>query len=191
METPHPHPPPGLVLMAIAFLALAAPAGPVSAQATASFTRVDGKGPPVDVARAAALEAQADELSTSLTNCLKTAWLYEKAAALRPLGDPQRAVNHEVAGMAYHHLGKLRQAQEHTIAAAEAFLAVGDVVNAAHRFINAATVAQERKRHKEAHRLVHRAECLATSPLLTLAEADRILSRIQPTGRIVVVGRAP
>jgi tetratricopeptide (TPR) repeat protein len=177
--------------MAIAFLALAAPAGPVFAQTTASFTRADGGGPPVDVARAVALEAQADELCTCLTNCLKIARLYEEAASLRPQGDPQKAVDHELAGMAYHHLGKLRQAQEHTIAAAEAFLAVGDVVNAAHKFINAATVAQERKRHEEAQKLVQRAECLAKSPLLTLAEADRILSRIQPTGRMVVVRRAP
>ncbi len=100
-------------------------------------------------------------------------------------------MDHELAGMAYHHLGKLRQAQEHTVAAAEAFLAVGDVVNAAHKFINAATVAQERERHEESQRLVHRAECLAKSPLLTLAEADQIRERIQPTGRMVVVGRAP
>lgn len=45
MEARHPHPLFGLVLMAAAFLALAAPVGPVFAQTTASFTRADGGGP--------------------------------------------------------------------------------------------------------------------------------------------------
>jgi len=191
MESRHPQTHRSPFVVAAALLALFVPAGAVSAQVTSSFARADGGGPRVDVARAVALEAQASELCVCFDNCLQIARLFEEAASLRPEGDPQRALDHELAGRMYHHLGKLRQAQELTVAAAEAYLAMGDVVNAAHQFINAATVAQERKRHEEAAKLVQRAECLTRSPLLTRAEAELIRERIQPTGRILVVRRTP
>jgi hypothetical protein len=81
------------------------------------------------------------------------------------------------------------EAQRNATAAAEAFLMIGDVLNAAHQFIDAATVAQERKRHEEALRFVQRAECLSQSPLLSLAQAELIRGRIQPTGRVLLVRR--
>jgi tetratricopeptide (TPR) repeat protein len=179
----------GLVGVAAALSVVFALANDGAAQVSPRAAGTSQDGSTVPIAQAMTLEAQANELCSCRTNCLRIARLYEEEASLRSEDDPQRAVDYQLAAVAYHHEGKLREAQRNATAAADAFLMIGDVLNAAHQFIDAATVAQERKRHEEALRFVQRAECLSQSPLLSLAQAELIRGRIQPTGRVLLVKR--
>jgi tetratricopeptide (TPR) repeat protein len=133
---------------------------------------------PAANARAAALEARAFALFSQPRQWSLAAEQFEAAARQRSADDPRRVFDLMVAGRIYHAAGQLRPARRHLAAAAEGALQNGDILQAAGLFLDAAQVAEEQGDRAATRELARRAECLANSPLLTVAEAGAIRGRI-------------
>jgi hypothetical protein len=129
-------------------------------------------------ARAAALTAQTLPLANVARVWARAAHMYEEAAALRSDDDPERVYDRTVAGQLYGHAGRHEDAQRVLGAAAEGALQNGDVKRAAGLFIAAAICAQRAGDTLTANRLAHRAELLANSPGLSVADANAIRRRV-------------
>jgi hypothetical protein len=179
--------------MAVALAALLVLAGTGAAQSPAVSTSNHRNGPTPDIGRAAELEMRAETLSAQCTlkksELARIARLWEEAATLRADDDPRRAHDHEQAAAVYSHAGKLDAALRNETAAAELHLMNGRVVEAAHHFITAATVAQRAGKLEAMAQLVHRAEMLCNCPMMDPFAAEQIHQRIAYTGRVLVVRR--
>jgi hypothetical protein len=70
-------------------------------------------------------------------------------------------------------------------AAAERALAMGDVVRAAHAYVDAAFIAQEQGSSSQVTRLAQKAVLLTKSPLLRAEETAAIVNRIQSSAQLV------
>jgi ATP/maltotriose-dependent transcriptional regulator MalT len=136
------------------------------------------------IARAEALEAQAEARLDKVNDAARTARLYLRAAELRPANDPVRLVNLRMAGRLYMLAGEYETARQRLLVAAEAALQFGDIVNAAHLFVDAAWVAAKMGDADAVTQYAGRAECLSNSPLITFADASVIRRRAS-------VGAAP
>jgi hypothetical protein len=164
----------------IAAAALAALLG-LAAAADAQMTGSNGSnnGDAANISRAEALEAQANALlSTFPFQFPRIAQLYEKAAHLRPEHDPIRVRNLLFSGKAYHHARRLEASRRNLTLAAETAVRYGELVTAAHAFLDAAFVAVEQKDMAEASRLATRAACLSRSSLIAVGDASNIRRRL-------------
>lgn len=157
----------GLALLGFA-LAL-----PAEAQQTARFASTA-----TDVAQAAQLEAEAQELYNTLREYKRAAKLHMQAAALRPASDAKRVDNLRMAAMLYHYAGRLTNARQAMTQAGDAALAAGDVKTAADSYLDAAFLSSDEGVAEEANRLVRKAQLLTHSPLLTSQARNSILRRI-------------
>jgi hypothetical protein len=192
MKTRRIHPGRGGALAAAA-AALLVLAGTGAAQTPAAISSNHNSGPTPDVGRAAELELRAEALSAQCTlkksELVRIARLFEEAAALRADDDPRRAEDHHRAAAAYSYAGKLDAALRNQTAAAELHLMNGRVVEAAHHFVTAATVAQRAGKHDVVAQLAHRAEMLCNCPMMDPFAAQQIHQRIAHSGRVLVVRR--
>jgi tetratricopeptide (TPR) repeat protein len=141
-----------------------------------------------NVVRAEALEAQAAGRLNQMTGYARTARLYEQAAMLRPEQDPTRIEDLHMAGHIYFRAGRHEAARRNLASAAETALQFGDLVRAAHAFIDAAHVASQQRDMEAAAGYAKRAGCLSNSPLISVAEAAAIRRRLGAnTGAVYVV----
>jgi hypothetical protein len=193
MKTRRIHPGRSGKLAAASLAALLVLAGTVAAQTPATLSWNHNSGPTPDVGRAAELELRAEALCSQFTGkksvLVRIARLFEEAATLRADDDPRRAADHDRAAAMYVHAGKLDAALRNETAAAELHLMNGRVVEAAHRFITAATVAQRAGKHDVVAQLAHRAEMLCNCPMMDPFAAQQIHQRIAHSGRVLVVRR--
>jgi hypothetical protein len=143
----------------------------------------------VRTARAETLEAQARARYDQLNGTARTAWLFERAAALRSETDPVRTTNLHSAGRLYLHAGRAEAARRNLLDAAEAALQFGDIANAAHFFVDAAWAAAKLGDAEAVVRYARRAECLAHSPLITVVDAAGIRARVSGSAPAVYVVR--
>jgi hypothetical protein len=144
---------------------------------------------PANISRAIALEAEANARLVQLNGPARTASLFERAARLRPENDPERVADLRMAGLMYRHAGRHAAARLLLEAAAEGALRYGDVVSAAHMFVDAAWAARMQGDAEAVRRLAGKANCLAHSPLITVADAAGIRHRISVSSDPVVVVR--
>jgi hypothetical protein len=165
----------------IAAAAVAAFLG-LAAAANAQTTGSQGNGSTADavnISRAEALEAQAAALfSTFPFQFPRIARLFEKAAHLRAEDDPLRVHDLLFAGKMYHHGRRLGESRHNLTLAAETAMRYGELVTAAHAFLDAAFVALEQKDVETANRLAKRAECLSRSPLIAAGDVSSIRRRL-------------
>lgn len=131
-----------------------------------------------DVVRAEELRAQAHALYSTPGSWKQVAWLHERAARLRPPGDPHLISDLLVAASLIDRYGDHRQAGRLMQAAARAALATGDVAQAAHHYVTAAIMANRANDDRRALQLVAKAEMLANSPLLDAPTRACIRARI-------------
>jgi tetratricopeptide (TPR) repeat protein len=157
--------------------------------ATAANAQTNGSnGNTINIPRAEALEAQAVALYPAASlDYGKVARLYDQAARLRPDDDPARVYDLRVSAIMYQRAHKLSASLRNLTLAAETALQYGDVVMAANTFVDAAWVAREQQDIEAAIRLFQKAECLSRSPLMSLADARALRSRLGKDDRPVWV----
>lgn len=160
------------------FTALVLFAAPLAAQNSAAPGTNSASGSRYDVARAEQLRAEALALYSRPGNWKRVAWLHERAARLRPPGDPRLVGDLVVAAALIDRYGDHRQAGQLMEQAAAAALATGDVAQAAHHYITAAIMANRSNDGKTALKLIAKAQLLANSPLLDKYACDCIRARI-------------
>ncbi len=153
-----------------ALILLASLAGGAAAQAA-----TDGPDP---LNRADVLRVEAQRLYASTDGWRQVMWLHERAAAIAPEHDLERIVDYRVAaGLAYR-FGDLEKAETLLARAADVAAVVGAVRAEAGLFLDAAFVALRTGDRSGAERFLHRADLLASSPMLAAEECDCIRVRI-------------
>ena len=143
--------------------------------------------------KADSLHAAAVALATTTNRWRDAAALHRRSAELRPSDDVQ-GFNclTEAAALAYA-AGDRSRARNDMADAARHALERGDLSSAAQAYLDAAWIAQEQKNPSQVWELGHRAEMLATSPLLGSADRAAIMGRIRraPDANQVVVLKQP
>jgi hypothetical protein len=129
-------------------------------------------------AEAVELERKAAQLYSEPLRYLEAARLHMRAAELREHGDPMQVQNLSMAGRLFYYTGRKAEAFRAIEAAADAAIAVGDVLNAAHLFVDASHLAHEINRREDALRLRDRARLLTKSPLLAESDRNGVATRI-------------
>jgi hypothetical protein len=105
--------------------------------------------------------------------------VYRRSAAFRAAEDPRGSkCLTEAAALAYA-AGDRSAARTDLAHAAERALARGDLRAAALAYLDAAWIAQEQGKPRQVYEFGHRAEILATSPLLSESDRGAILQRIE------------
>jgi tetratricopeptide (TPR) repeat protein len=144
----------------------------------------------VSVVKADSLQAAGFALRTE-GRYRDAARLYRHAAEFRAADDSvgYRCLT-EAAALAYA-AGDRSAARTDMAHAAERAMARGDLRAAAHTYLDAAWIAQEQKEKRQVYEFGHRAEILASSPLLSESDRGKILQRIEraPGGAQLVIGR--
>jgi hypothetical protein len=166
-----------MLTMAFATVATFAAAMPATAMQFGPEAMVYDPTPNPD--RARALRAQAEELYSQPKHWKKAARLLEQSAQLRAVNDPETYSCLMYAGRlraAVNDLAGARVDLEHAAAHA---LARGEIIEAAHAYIDAAHVASSQKNSAAARELVQRATLLAESPLLTAEQKQILESRLK------------
>lgn len=173
---------------ALCALLMAAPAGAADVQPVEGFpTRAVGASPPTECEEAGSpsrslpaerLAHRADSALRDLGAWRRAAALLERSAKLRPLCDPLRFEALRDAARYYRFSGQVDRASATMVEAAEQGARRGDVVGAAHAFIEAASWALEAGCTERAGHAARRATLLAQSPLL------------EPVRRLHIRGRA-
>jgi len=182
---PAPHRATGSACILLAAALLLAPAAALHAEAPVpapmgDATVLAAPGPdPIDLARALELEARAWSLRDRMDRRSAAARLLREAADLRPAEDPERVRNLREASSMNFHAGHLAQAATDAGDAAKAALRQGDVLQAAHAYLDAAWMAAEDGRTARALAFVEEAMLLTASPLLGDEDRERILVRIR------------
>ena len=148
------------------------PAGPLAAQD--------------DDARADELSAEAHRIAEDMTRWAEAARVHEESGLLRMKGDTRAYLSFSHAARLYYHAGELRDSEKMFEAAGDRALETGDVYNAAIAFFNAAAVAQENGRDRDAQKLGWKAHKLSRSQLLNDEQRKSLTSRYQvlETGRM-------
>ena len=163
------------ILAASAVVALAVTSIPASAQQVLEPVRVTAEA---DRAERQAVEAAA--AATAPRHFAKAARLYERSAAERSANDPKAADALRKAALLHYYGGDLRRSITTMERAAQRAATIGDVVNAANSFIDAAIVANEMREQEWALALGRNARLLTSSPLLS--DAQRMALRGRMTG---------
>jgi hypothetical protein len=154
-------------LMAITLIALAAPPA----------TAMDADPRP-DPERAQQLHAEAMNLLDTPHRWAEAASLLRRSAESLSEDDPVAFETMRFAGRVYAQAGEYGKARRVLTAAAELALARGDLVGAAHAYIDAAHAASEEGDESQVADLAERARRLSTSPLLPDSERVAIGSLV-------------
>lgn len=157
-------------------LVAALQASPVVAQETIAMMTSARSGP---VEKATELERKAEELYSHPARYSQAARLLIRAAELRSIDDPVYVTNLSMAARLYFYAGEKLQAFELMERAATAALSRGDVLTAAHAFVDASHLAALNGLSSDVTRLVERARLLTASPLLADRERAGVKSRLE------------
>lgn len=125
------------------------------------------------------LEARAEALKDRVDRRARAAQLYRQAADLRPADDPRRVTNLRHAARMNFYAGRVEAAIRDAHDASQAALRQGDLMEAAHAYLDAAWLAAGEGQVERAEGWVEEARILATSPLLAEAQQEEILSRMR------------
>ncbi len=157
------------------FVSLALFLAPAGVQGQAVAVSVDERE-----TEALELENRARKLHDRKNKWGEAAQLYRDAARLREPGDPLALRDRVWAGRLSYYVGNERQAYRDLLEAADLALETGDVIVAAHTYLDAGWVAHRMGWDADAHELADRARRLSLSPLLASAEKSRVLGRLAP-----------
>jgi len=124
------------------------------------------------------LETRARAMFTNPKRYAEAARLYQRAADQRAPGDRVRVEDLTMAARLTFYDGDAAKARILMERAADEALAAGDVINAAHAYVDAAFLAQDARESERVADLLGRARMLAGSPLLAQQERDSILARV-------------
>jgi hypothetical protein len=108
----------------------------------------------------------------------KAALLRERAAELRAVDDPIGTVSLYWAARDRYYSGQPKAARALMEAAGDRALVLGDVVNAATAYTEAAYISADIRDRKHARALASKARLLATSPMLSEAQRDQLRTRL-------------
>jgi ATP/maltotriose-dependent transcriptional regulator MalT len=145
----------------------------------ATGSQIEGAGPSDRVeANPTELEAEARELFASPTRYDEAVRLFVKAAELRGVGDQQRVKDFVMASRLTYYRGGVAEALSLMQRAANEALSTGDVLAAAHGFMDSAYLAQEAGEAGVATEMIRKAERLTYSPLLAREDREELRSRI-------------
>jgi hypothetical protein len=147
-------------------LILAALLGPGSAAAQTA-------GPTPDE-----LHNAAQLLFTTPTRHAEAARLLCREADLRSSDDPDAVQAALLCGRLYYYGGELTRSRNALEDAARRALAIGDVIRAAHAFVDASLVAERQGKSRAVSALAGKARMLARSPLLTSSQRHAIEERV-------------
>jgi hypothetical protein len=125
----------------------------------------------------AAVEAQARSLHDQPQNYRRAAELYLQASDLRAPGDPRHVTNRKMAASILFYSGNTARARVVMEEAANAALAAGDIVQAAHIYLDASILARNDGAPGDANRLASKAELLMKSPLVSDVDRRAVLAR--------------
>jgi Flp pilus assembly protein TadD len=125
-----------------------------------------------------ALEAQARSLFSTPTRYAEAVRLFVRAADLREIGDPQRVKNLSMASRLTYYRGDTSDALDLMQRAANEAMSTGDVLAAAHGFMDGAYLAQEIGQIGLATQLMKKAEKLSFSPLIAQTDREEIRARV-------------
>jgi hypothetical protein len=126
----------------------------------------------------AVIEAQAKALHDQPRQYRRAAELYLQASDLRLASEPERVKNRKMAAQLFFYSGNVARARVVMEEAADAALAAGDIVTAAHTFLDASVLARGDNSDNDANRLARKAELLMKSPLVSTAHRQEVLGRI-------------
>jgi hypothetical protein len=129
------------------------------------------------VAKADSLHQSAEIMAQNSHRWRDAARLHRESAMLRAPDDSLGYRCFTSAANLSFAANDLANAQSDKIAAAAQALARGDVEAAAHAYADAAWLANERKNPEQVWTLGRQAEILASSPLLSTTQRNRILER--------------
>lgn len=153
--------------------------GSVAGFGTAPSARVAPADP--DLERARALEAEARGLSDQMKRRARAARLYRQAADLRPAHDPKKVENLRHASRMNFYAGRTDAAIRDAHDASQVALRQGDLVEAAHAYLDAAWLAAREGQAERAEQWVEEARLLSTSPLLAQGQQEEIRTRMRDT----------
>lgn len=139
------------------------------------------------VHRAEKMEAQARGLADQRDEWKHAAWLYDQAASLRPVGDPEAVVDLQWAGRLSYYTGNLKASFRALEAAGIRAMEGGDVLTAGGLLVDAAWVATKLGRVNEATKLVQRAEKTVAVSVLSDDVRNTVLARIDVETNAVTV----
>jgi hypothetical protein len=175
-------PPAGLFLFAAALLLVPVPSleaevlRPAASETTAAGHLLDPGE--TDVVRARELEARAWSLRDQMNRRGQAGRLLREAAELRPADDPAKVSNLRDASRMSFHAGNFAQAATDAGEAAKAALRQGDVLQAAHAYLDAAWMAVEAGESGRALAFAEEAMILTASPLLDDEDREGIMGRV-------------
>jgi hypothetical protein len=139
------------------------------------------------VHRAEKMEAQARGLADQREEWKLATWLYEQAASVRPIGDPEAVVDLHWAGRLAYYTGDLKRSLRALEAAGERAMEGGDVLTAGTLLVDAAWVASKLGRNETATKLVLRAERTVAVAVLSDDVRNTVLDRIDEQTSAVTV----
>jgi hypothetical protein len=135
------------------------------------------EAPESEVARALQLEAES-LAGTDRSSWNEAAALFVEAAEVSGFGSIEAVENLRKASFMRYYLGDKRQALELMEEAANQAVATGQVLLAAHSYIDGAWLAMEMDRTRSAREFGERARLLAASPHLSEMDRVSILGRV-------------
>jgi hypothetical protein len=125
-----------------------------------------------------ALEAQARSLHDQPKQYRRAAELYLQASELRAPAEPQHVNDRKMAAQLFYYAGNVTRARGVMEQAAEGALAAGDVVHAAHLYLDASIMSRDDGAASDANRLANKADLLMKSPLVSATDKREVLNRI-------------
>jgi hypothetical protein len=124
-------------------------------------------------------EAKAKDLFAQPKRYDEAIKLFLKAAETRDVGDPMRVQDVIMASRLSYYRQDFSRARSLMVRAADEAAATGDVITAAHSYVDAAFLARQAGEPENIEPLVRKAEMLAASPLIDRADRNGILVRIK------------
>lgn len=164
-----------ITMMAVAAAMMTAP---VQAAERMDVDMVEAVKPVPDVDRARELRTQAEALFSQPRQWKKAIRLLEESAQLREADDREATVCLALAGRLRNALGDHAGARQTLEKAGDRALARGSVLEAAHAYLDAASVALKEQNGMAAQSLVKRAILLVESPLLTDEQRETVTRRV-------------
>lgn len=167
-----------LALFPLPAAGAAAPAAPVD---PGPATLADPESCPSEfgpLALAQAREAQAGDAMREGDDLERAAELLEEAGTLRSRCDLRGFEDLRLAARLFGHAGRIGKARDVMLRAAEAAVWTGNVLAAAHAYVDAAVLAARSDRKEVARDAVARARALSASPLLAPRQRVSILNRL-------------
>lgn len=129
--------------------------------------------------RADALSTDAHRIASDMTRWAEAAQMHEESGLLRMRGDTRAYLSFSHAARLYYYADDLRASEKMFESAGDNALDVGDVYNAAISYLNAAAVAEQNGREREAQKLGWKAERLSRSQLLNDEQRNHLTRRYQ------------